>query len=89
MDEAFLPFSALIARAQALPDELVDDAAGVRSHVTQCRVEMPIELDITRDHDGHLQIGSIPPLYRTETSFLPSFHRMTVTICLEEDVHGD
>ncbi|HEX7645554.1 MAG TPA: hypothetical protein VF472_25400 [Burkholderiaceae bacterium] len=89
MDEAFLPFSALIAGAQALPGDLVDESAGVRSHVTQCRVEMPIELDVTRDGDGRLQIGSVPPLYRTETSFLPSFHRITVTICLEGEAHAD
>lgn len=88
MDDAFLPFSALIERAQALPGELVDDNAGVRSHIYECQVEMPVELDVSRNATGKLQIGSVPPLYYTATTFLPSFHKLSITLHLEEGANG-
>jgi hypothetical protein len=80
MDEAFLLFSQLLDLTRALPGELVDNDAGVRSHIYACELEMPLELNIGRDSDGKLFLGATPPLYYTETSFLPSFHKIKILI---------
>ena len=89
MDEAFLPFSEIIERAMAFHGEIVDEATGVRSYIDACDVEMPVELDVTRDEAGRLRIGSTPPLYYVDTSFRPSYHRMKLTASLSEEGDGD
>ena len=47
-----------------------------------------MELDVVRDGDG-LQIGSTPPLYYVNTTFLPSFHRVRFTVQTAEHSDGD
>jgi hypothetical protein len=89
MDEAFLPFSEIIRRTIAFRGEIVDEAAGVRSYIYTCDIEMPVELDITRDESGQLHIGSTPPLYYVDTSFRPSYHRLKFTASLAEERDGD
>jgi hypothetical protein len=89
MDEAFLPLCEIIRRAMAFRGEVVDEAAGVRSYINACDVEMPVELDVTRDEAGRLRIGSTPPLYYVDTSFRPSYHRIKFTAVLAEADDGD
>jgi hypothetical protein len=89
MDEAYLPLSEIIRRTIAFRGEIVDEAAGVRSYVYACDIEMPVELDVTRDESGRLRIGSTPPLYYVDTSFRQSYHRLTFTASRAEKRDGD
>ena len=89
MDEAFLPFAEIVRRSLAFRGELVDEAAGIRFYISGCDIEMPVELDVTRDESGQLRIGSTPPLYYVETSVRPSYHRLRVTASLAERADGD
>jgi hypothetical protein len=89
MDEAFLPFAEIVRRTIAIHGEFVDEAAGVRSYIVGCDVEMPVELDVSRDQTGQLRIGSTPPLYYVDTSLRPSYHRLRVTAALAEERDGD
>jgi hypothetical protein len=79
MDPAFLAFSDALAGMLDLPGEIVDEEAGVRSHITQCTIELPIELDVSRDDSGGLVLGSTPPIYYVDTTYRPSFHRIRLT----------
>jgi hypothetical protein len=79
MDPAFLSFADALAQMFDFPGEIVDEEAGVRSHITQCTIEMPIELDVSRDESGALVLGSAPPMYYVDTSYRPSYHRIRVT----------
>jgi hypothetical protein len=79
MDPAFIPFADALAEMLAFRGEIVDEEAGVRSRITQCTVELPIELDISRDESGALVLGSAPPIYYVDTSYRPSYHRIRVT----------
>jgi hypothetical protein len=88
IDEAFLPFRELLAGMLALPGELVDAEAGVRSRIYECELESPVELDVVRDESGRLELGSVPPLYRVDTDIRPSFHRLRVTMVVEENGDG-
>jgi hypothetical protein len=88
MDEAFVPISRVVA-GMLVFGELVDDDAGVRSYVHRCEIESPVELDIGRDAQGVLQIGTTPPLYYVDTSYRPSFHRLTFKAELTEPRRGD
>ncbi len=89
MDEAFLPFAEIVRRTITFRGEIVDEAAGVHSYIYACDVEMPVELDISRDQSGRLRIGSTPPLYYVDTSIRPSYHRIRVTASLAEERDGD
>lgn len=89
MDEAFMPFQQIIERMLSFGGEFVDDEAGVRSYIYECEIESPVELDVVRDEQGALRIGSTPPLYYVDTSIRPSFHRLRFTAQLSEASDGD
>lgn len=79
MDEAFVPFGKVVEAMLDFRTEFQDDAAGVRTFVIACEFALPVELDMTRDAEGRLVIGSTPPLYGLHTTVSPSFHRMSFT----------
>ena len=89
MDEAFMPFQQIIRRMLSFGGELIDEEQGVHSYIYEYEIEAPVELDIARDGDGHLQIGSTPPLYYVDTSIRPSFHRLRFRADLSQVTDGD
>jgi hypothetical protein len=89
IDEAFLPFAAIVEKLISFRNEIVDEAAGVRSYVQTYEIELPVEFGVSRAADGRLEIGSTPPLYYVDTSFRPSFHRLTLKAELDGEPHGD
>lgn len=89
IDEAFMPFQQILERLLAFGGEIVDEEQGVRSYIYACEIDSPVELNVIKDEDGKLQIGSTPPLYYVDTSFRPSFHRLRFTAELSEGSHGD
>jgi hypothetical protein len=88
IDESFMPFQQIIERMLAFGGEIVDDERGVRSYIYECEIESPVELDVVRDEQGTLHIGSTPPLYYVDTSIRPSFHRLRFTAQLSEGSDG-
>ena len=71
-----MPFSSIIERMMAFGGEFIDTETGVRSYITACEIDSPVEIDITRDAEGRLRIGTTPPIYCLMTSVAPSFHRL-------------
>jgi hypothetical protein len=89
MDEAFMPFQQIVERMLAFSGEIVDEEMGVRSYVYECEIESPVELNVVRDEQGELHIGSTPPIYYVDTSIRPSFHRLRFTAELSQGTNGD
>jgi hypothetical protein len=85
MDEDFRPLAVIIESLLAFRGEFVDEEAGVRSYITRCEIESPVELEVSRGDDGKLRIGATPPLYPLATTVAPSFHRLRFVSRLEED----
>lgn len=85
LDEAFTELSAMIDDMLRFRSPIVDSDAGVRSMITAYEIETPIELDVVVDVDGAVRLGSIPPLYRVDTSFRPSFHSVRFRAELNEE----
>ena len=77
LDEAFLPFSSMLEKMLSIEGEILDDGNGIHSYIYALDIGTPIELDITRDENGRLMLGTIPPMYRVETSLRPSFHSIS------------
>ena len=84
MDEAFMPFEEVLRRLTTFGSEFTSAEDGVRSYITAVEIETPVELDVTRDENGALLIGTTPPLYTLRTSFLPSFHKLCFKARLED-----
>ena len=78
MDEAFVPFHGIVNGLRPTA-EIRDDDLGMHSYITRVEIEAPVELDVSRDDQGALQIGSTPPLYYVDTSLRPSYHRLRFT----------
>jgi hypothetical protein len=78
MDEAFVPFHGIVNGLRPTA-EIRDDDLGMHSYITRVEIEAPVELDVSRDEHGALQIGSTPPLYYVDTSVRPSYHRLRFT----------
>jgi len=74
MDEVFIPLSKMIESLTDIQGEIYTNDKGIHSYIYEFDVGTPIELDVFRDEDGTLRIGSVPPLYRVPTSFRPVFH---------------
>jgi hypothetical protein len=88
MDDAFMPLHRLLERMLPASADLVDEERGVRSYLTSCHIETPVEFDVVVDTDGTMQIGSTPPIYYVDTSVRPSFHHLTFTAYRTEDSDG-
>lgn len=67
----------LVRMLGSFDEELMDTDAGVRSYLTSCAIETPIELEVARAGNGPVRIGVTPPLYYVDTTFRPSYHRIT------------
>ena len=85
IDEAFMPFSEIIKKMIPTETEYFDEEAGVHSYIYEASIESPMELDVQWDNNGQLQIGSVPPLYYVDTTFKPSYHRISFTAEKNED----
>ena len=79
LDEALAPMHEHLAGL--IPVDPSDGAI-----VERMTVEMPIELDVLRELDGALGLGTSPPLYYQRTGFPTAPHRIRVTIVDERDV---
>jgi hypothetical protein len=88
MDEAFVPLHRVIQGTAPVAGDLRDDDAGVRSYIHRFEIESPLELDVVRDPDRGLQIGSTPPIYYVDTSLRPSYHRIRYTAELSGEPDG-
>ena len=85
MDEAFHSFDQILAGMAPTDAAFEDEDAGFRMYVERFTIESPVELDISRDDDAVLRIGSTPPLYYVNTSLRPSYHRLRFRAELTDD----
>lgn len=85
MDEAFRSLATILESLVAFRDGFVDEEAGVRMFATGYEIECPVELDVSRDADGRLAIGTTPPLYPVMTTVSPVYHRLRFVARLAGD----
>lgn len=80
IDEAFLPLANFVEETANLEGEIKDPAAGVAMTIETVQMSLPIEIDISVDESGKVAIGAVPPMYSLETSVLPIFHQIDLTL---------
>jgi hypothetical protein len=84
VDEYLHPFSTLCVGIADLDAELVHDDFGVAMRLEQAKVDLPIELDVYTTPDGRVEIASSPPTQQIETTYMPVFHRIRLTVTADE-----
>lgn len=87
MDEAFRHLRETIVELVNQSPVVGDGPFAQRVSMTAIEIELPLELDITRDAAGVLAVGITPPLYMLKTSVLPSFHHMRVRASLDPETN--
>ena len=68
---------------EELPRELLQQGM----HVSELTAEMPFELELIEDQ-GVWQLDAAPPTQCIETSVLPVWHRLQITVRLEDGDAG-
>lgn len=85
VDEAMLSLGEFVSQMTDLDGYIIDTDNSTAMHLEQVKLSIPIQLDLLVRGDGSLILGGSPPLYYTETTILPVFHQLDVTIKLEKD----
>jgi len=80
IDEAMLPFSELMEGLSDHTGKVGDETAGFIMQVEKIKAGFPLQMDIQVDEDGQVVLGGSPPLYYFETSVMPVFHNLKITL---------
>jgi hypothetical protein len=82
------PLSAFVAElAAAAANDADFDGRELGMYVETLDVDLPFELELVDDGAG-LTLGAAPPTQRTETTVLPVWHRLRVTIVACDAAEG-
>ena len=60
-------------------EEITDDTNTVSLSISKVQLDLPVQLQIAVSDSGDVVIGTSPPLYQIETSFMPAFHQLRFT----------
>lgn len=80
IDEAYASFVDNITAFANIPGIFEDPYHVQRLRVSRIEVETPFELDLRTSQERVSALGSAPPLYRTETTIMPVFHTLRLTL---------
>ncbi|WP_414573171.1 hypothetical protein [Nostoc sp. CCY 9925] len=79
-----MPFSQLVEELTNYEKQQVDRNTGFAMTITQLTVDMPIELKVTVNHDGKVNLKGSPPTQLVKTTIMPVFHQMRLTVVRED-----
>ena len=84
-NEDFIPLSEFLEEMGSIDfyfkERFLD--TDVSMSVEQLRAESPCQLLIEIDQENNIKIGAIPPMYYVETTIMPFFHKIKLTIVKE------
>lgn len=85
IDEDMLSMAEFVSQMTDVGGYITDADYPVAILLEQVELSIPIQLDLLVNDHGSVILGGSPPLYYTETTILPVFHQLNVTIKLEKD----
>jgi hypothetical protein len=74
------PVATLIECMADLDADLTDAATGLRMLVQRVEIDTPLELDVAVGDDDAVELVGGPPTQTIETTWMPVFHQVRVTI---------
>lgn len=84
-NEDFIPLSEFIDEMGSIDYFIEEQFAGtnVSMSVEKLKAESACQLLIEIDEENEIRIGAIPPMYYVETTIMPVFHKIRLTIIKE------
>ena len=79
-DERVAPFGQFVVALSIAAAPTGDPMLDATMHVERLELELPCELQVLQAPDGALTIGGSAPTQRVETTVMPVFHRVAVTV---------
>lgn len=89
IDEAMLEMSEFVAQMTAVDGYLFDEEWQVATRLEDVEMSIPVQLDLHVADDGLVTIGGSPPLFYINTTVMPVFHQLRVTISVNENSEND
>ncbi|MGI9498917.1 MAG: hypothetical protein ACR2P3_02695 [Geminicoccaceae bacterium] len=80
IDEAYATFADNITAFADLLGAYEDPSRSQRLRATRIEIETPVEIGLRASGGDVDALGTAPPIYRTETTIMPVFHTMRLTI---------
>lgn len=85
LDEILIPFADMVQQLVDYGEPLEDTSSHQAMMIERVKVEMPVEIKVLVDEDGKATLKSHAPTQSTETTIMPVFHRMKLTVELEDE----
>jgi hypothetical protein len=79
-----MPFSQLVEELTNYEKQQVDPNTGFAMTIEQLTVGMPIELKVTVNNDGTVNLKGSPPTQLVKTTVMPIFHQIQIRIVRED-----
>ena len=79
LDKAVLPISRMMECVSDVEGIISGEDSGFSMSIEKIVIDLPAEFDVITD-EGRLVLGATPPTQKIETTFMPVFHRLKVTI---------
>ncbi|NJR31209.1 hypothetical protein HC762_00150 [bacterium] len=79
-----MPFSQLVEELTNYQKQQLDPNTGLAVTIEQLTVDMPIELKVTANNDGTVNLKGSPPTQLVKTTVMPVFHQMQIRIVRED-----
>lgn len=79
-----MPVAQLVEELTDYEKQIVDPQTGYAMTIEQLMVDMPIELKVTVNQDGSVNLKSSPPTQLVKTTIMPVFHQMRLRVVRED-----
>lgn len=86
IDEAMLEIGDFVSQMSDIDGYLTSEEAEFALEMEKVDLDMPLQLDIRVAEDGRVNIGSSPPLYYVETTIMPVFHQIQISIDVDKTI---
>lgn len=84
-DDILLPFTRFVQEMTDYGKQLADPHTGLTMTVEEVKLKLPVEIRISVSESGQVTLKGSPPTQRTETTFMPVFHQLTLRVIREND----
>ena len=83
--DILIPFADMLQQLVDYGEPLEDPLSNQAMMIEKVKVEMPVEFKVLVDDDGKATLKSNAPTQSTETTIMPVFHRMKLTVQLDDE----
>ena len=84
-NEVLISFADMMQQLVDYGEPLEDPLSERTMAIEKVKVEMPVEIKVLVDDDGQASLKSNAPTQSTETTIMPVFHRLKLTVELDRD----